>query len=121
MANRSQETGKGAAWGNSLFEDNAEYGLGQAIKLRSLRIRFCRVETYEYRERSKQYSMQFFGYEPVLLFWWMLCATLRHSLQVIHVRQRRRQLRDRVEAALARAGKAMSIALRTQTHQQFQC
>ncbi|CAK9027373.1 Pyruvate dehydrogenase [NADP(+)] (CpPNO) (Pyruvate:NADP(+) oxidoreductase) [Durusdinium trenchii] len=56
-----KETGKGAAWGNSLFEDNAEYGLGQ----------------------------------------------------VIHVRQRRRQLRDRVEAALARAGKAMSIALRS--------
>jgi len=54
-------TGKGAAWGNSLFEDNAEYGLGQ----------------------------------------------------VIHVRQRRRQLRDRVEAALARAGKSMSTALRS--------
>lgn len=26
-----EATGKGAAWGNSLFEDNAEYGLGQAV------------------------------------------------------------------------------------------
>eukprot|EP00438_Fugacium_kawagutii_P009258 Skav204428 [mRNA] locus=scaffold3703:94686:108320:+ [translate_table: standard] len=52
-------TGKGAAWGNSLFEDNAEYGLGQA--------------------------------KPLL----------------------ERQLRDKVEAALARAGKSMSIALRS--------
>ena len=32
--------------------------------------------------------------------------------QVIHVRQRRRQLRDRVEAALARARGSMSTALR---------
>ncbi|CAE7630777.1 PFOR [Symbiodinium pilosum] len=58
---KDKETGKGTAWGNSLFEDNAEYGLGQ----------------------------------------------------VIHVRQRRRQLRDRVEAALARAGKSLSVALRS--------
>ncbi|CAE7510820.1 unnamed protein product [Symbiodinium natans] len=58
---RVEESGKGTAWGNSLFEDNAEYGLGQ----------------------------------------------------VIHVRQRRRQLRDRVEAALARAGKSLSVALRS--------
>ena len=56
-----KESGKGTAWGNSRFEDNAEYGLGQ----------------------------------------------------VIHVRQRRRQLRDRVEAALARAGKSLSVALRS--------
>ncbi|CAJ1388754.1 unnamed protein product, partial [Effrenium voratum] len=54
-------TGKGTAWGNSLFEDNAEYGLGQ----------------------------------------------------VMSVKQRRRLLRDRVEAALARAGKLMSVALRS--------
>ena len=26
-----EATGKGTAWGNSLFEDNAEYGLGQAV------------------------------------------------------------------------------------------
>ncbi|CAE8716661.1 unnamed protein product [Polarella glacialis] len=58
-------TGKGVAWGNSLFEDNAEFGLGQ-----------------------------FMG-----------------------VKQRRRQLRDRVEAALARAGTAMSIPLRSHLEQ----
>ncbi|CAE8684018.1 unnamed protein product [Polarella glacialis] len=62
---KDKVTGKGVAWGNSLFEDNAEFGLGQ-----------------------------FMG-----------------------VKQRRRQLRDRVEAALARAGKAMSIPLRSHLEQ----
>ncbi len=29
--------GKGPAWANSLFEDNAEYGLGMAIAVRKIR------------------------------------------------------------------------------------
>ncbi|CAE7528186.1 PFOR, partial [Symbiodinium sp. CCMP2456] len=32
-----KESGKGTAWGNSLFEDNAEYGLGQVIHVRQRR------------------------------------------------------------------------------------
>eukprot|EP00933_Yihiella_yeosuensis_P006407 TRINITY_DN1110_c0_g2_i4.p1 TRINITY_DN1110_c0_g2~~TRINITY_DN1110_c0_g2_i4.p1 ORF type:complete len:1858 (-),score=525.91 TRINITY_DN1110_c0_g2_i4:496-6069(-) len=62
---KDKETGKGTAWGNSLFEDNAEFGFGQ----------------------------------------------------VIAMKQRRRQLRDRVEAALARAGKSMSVALKSNLEQ----
>ena len=29
--------GKGPAWANSLFEDNAEYGYGMAIAVRTIR------------------------------------------------------------------------------------
>eukprot|EP00931_Biecheleriopsis_adriatica_P085459 TRINITY_DN5993_c0_g1_i1.p1 TRINITY_DN5993_c0_g1~~TRINITY_DN5993_c0_g1_i1.p1 ORF type:complete len:1862 (-),score=488.91 TRINITY_DN5993_c0_g1_i1:144-5729(-) len=58
---KDKASGKGTAWGNSLFEDNAEYGLGQLMS----------------------------------------------------VKQRRAQLRDRVEAALARAGQSMSLGLRS--------
>ena len=62
---KDKVTGKGTAWGNSLFEDNAEYGLGQFMA----------------------------------------------------VKQRRRQLRDRVEAAVARAGKSMSLSLKSHLEQ----
>eukprot|EP00930_Biecheleria_cincta_P033054 TRINITY_DN228_c0_g1_i1.p1 TRINITY_DN228_c0_g1~~TRINITY_DN228_c0_g1_i1.p1 ORF type:complete len:1881 (-),score=444.47 TRINITY_DN228_c0_g1_i1:541-5724(-) len=58
---KSKEGGKGTAWGNSLFEDNAEYGLGQFLA----------------------------------------------------VKQRRRLLRDRIEAAIARAGSSMSLGMRS--------
>lgn len=34
---KDKETGKGAAWGNSLFEDNAEYGLGQFLAVKQRR------------------------------------------------------------------------------------
>ena len=32
-----KETGKGPAWGNSLFEDNAEYGLGMVLGMQQRR------------------------------------------------------------------------------------
>jgi homodimeric pyruvate:ferredoxin (flavodoxin) oxidoreductase len=56
---KDKETGRGVAWGNSLFEDNAEFGCGQ----------------------------------------------------VLAVKQRRLQLKDRVTAALAKSGSKMSKAL----------
>ena len=35
--------GKGPAWANSLFEDNAEYGLGMAVGVRQIRERIARM------------------------------------------------------------------------------
>ncbi len=35
--------GKGPAWANSLFEDNAEYGLGMAVGIRQIRERLGRI------------------------------------------------------------------------------
>lgn len=35
----SQKTGRGPAWANSLFEDNAEYGFGMAVTLNKMRKR----------------------------------------------------------------------------------
>merc|ERR1719247_1268609 len=32
-----KDTGKGPAWGNSLFEDNAEYGLGMVLGMKQRR------------------------------------------------------------------------------------
>jgi len=58
---KDKQTGKGTAWGNSLFEDNAEYGFGQLNA----------------------------------------------------VKQRRNQLKDRVEQALSRCGETMSPSLRS--------
>lgn len=34
---KNQKSGKGPAWANSLFEDNAEYGYGMAIAIRKIR------------------------------------------------------------------------------------
>ena len=36
-----QRNGKGPAWANSLFEDNAEYGFGMAIGVNKLRERIA--------------------------------------------------------------------------------
>merc|ERR1740130_2394856 len=63
---KDEKTGKGTAWGNSLFEDGAEFGFGQFL----------------------------------------------------NVRQRRAQLRDRIEACLSRAAAALSPDL-TATMQQW--
>ncbi len=42
---KNQKTGKGPAWANSLFEDNAEYGYGMAIGIDKLRDRIAdRIE-----------------------------------------------------------------------------
>jgi len=57
---KDKATGRGVAWGNSLFEDNAEFGCGQLLA----------------------------------------------------VKQRRLQLRDRVQAALAKCGSVMSTELK---------
>lgn len=35
---KDKETGRGVAWGNSLFEDNAEFGLGQFLAVRQRRL-----------------------------------------------------------------------------------
>ena len=35
--------GKGPAWANSLFEDNAEYGMGMAVGVRKIRERIARI------------------------------------------------------------------------------
>ena len=40
---KSNRTGKGVAWANSLFEDNAEFGLGMATATRQMRDRVERV------------------------------------------------------------------------------
>lgn len=37
--------GKGPAWGNSLFEDNAEYGLGMTVAVNRMRDRLVRIMT----------------------------------------------------------------------------
>jgi pyruvate-ferredoxin/flavodoxin oxidoreductase len=39
----TNKEGKGPAWGNSLFEDNAEYGLGIALGVDKLRSRIARL------------------------------------------------------------------------------
>ena len=38
----NKETGKGPAWGNSLFEDNAEHGLGMALAQKTIREKLMR-------------------------------------------------------------------------------
>ncbi len=38
----NKETGKGPAWGNSLFEDNAEHGLGMALAHKTIREKLMR-------------------------------------------------------------------------------
>jgi pyruvate/2-oxoacid:ferredoxin oxidoreductase beta subunit len=38
-----QQKGKGVAWANSLFEDNAEYGYGIAMGVARLRERVARL------------------------------------------------------------------------------
>ncbi len=40
---KSNRTGKGVAWANSLFEDNAEFGLGMATATRKMRDRVERI------------------------------------------------------------------------------
>jgi pyruvate-ferredoxin/flavodoxin oxidoreductase len=42
---RNHKSGFGPAWANSLFEDNAEYGLGMAIATRQMRDRIQRIMT----------------------------------------------------------------------------
>lgn len=39
----SKETGRGPAWANSLFEDNAEYGLGMFVAMRHRRERLANL------------------------------------------------------------------------------
>jgi pyruvate/2-oxoacid:ferredoxin oxidoreductase beta subunit len=39
----SKKTGRGPAWANSLFEDNAEYGLGMYVAMRHRRERLARL------------------------------------------------------------------------------
>jgi len=43
----NQKSGRGPAWANSLFEDNAEYGFGMAIAVEKLRTRICEKLTAE--------------------------------------------------------------------------
>ncbi len=40
---KNYKTGNGPAWGNSLFEDNAEYGFGMATAVRKMRDRIQRI------------------------------------------------------------------------------
>jgi pyruvate-ferredoxin/flavodoxin oxidoreductase len=40
---KNYRTGKGVAWANSLFEDNAEFGLGMATATRKMRDRVERI------------------------------------------------------------------------------
>eukprot|EP00932_Pfiesteria_piscicida_P008580 SRR837773.1905.p1 GENE.SRR837773.1905~~SRR837773.1905.p1 ORF type:complete len:458 (+),score=207.03 SRR837773.1905:100-1374(+) len=38
---KDQKTGRGVAWGNSLFEDNAEFGCGQYLAIRQRRLQLA--------------------------------------------------------------------------------
>ena len=69
------------------------------------------VETASNSFKSHSQSLTFVYFSELFAAFSVSLSLL--TSQVIHVRQRRRQLRDRVEAALARAGKSMSTALRT--------
>ena len=49
----NRETGKGPAWANSLFEDNAEHGLGMALGHKAIRERLiAKVETMASSEKA---------------------------------------------------------------------
>ncbi|MFA5815067.1 MAG: pyruvate:ferredoxin (flavodoxin) oxidoreductase [Bacteroidales bacterium] len=52
--------GKGPAWGNSLFEDNAEYGYGMALGVNKLRDRIARKMT-ETMDAVNETTRQAFG------------------------------------------------------------
>ena len=40
----TNKEGKGPAWANSLFEDNAEFGLGMLLGVNSLRDKTCAIK-----------------------------------------------------------------------------
>ncbi len=58
---KNYRSGKGVAWANSLFEDNAEFGLGMATATRKMRDRVERVmrEALECKECGKELKALF--------------------------------------------------------------
>jgi pyruvate-ferredoxin/flavodoxin oxidoreductase len=66
---KDKKTGRGVAWGNSLFEDNAEYGLGSylAVKHRREQLR-QRIEAALQGKNSEKLSRSLrSGFEQWLL------------------------------------------------------
>ncbi len=63
----NKESGKGPAWANSLFEDNAEHGLGMAIGQKTIRARLrgyveeiaAKTENAEIKAAAEQYLATF--------------------------------------------------------------
>ncbi len=56
----TNKDGKGPAWGNSLFEDNAEYGFGMSLAVNKLRDRIARKMT-ENMDAVNETTRQAFG------------------------------------------------------------
>jgi pyruvate-ferredoxin/flavodoxin oxidoreductase len=65
---KNNRTGKGVAWANSLFEDNAEFGLGMATATRKMRDRIERImkEALANHENHATLKNALFNTKPIM-------------------------------------------------------
>ena len=65
---KNNRTGKGVAWANSLFEDNAEFGLGMATATRKMRDRIERImrEAIAANDEHSTLRKAIFNEKPIL-------------------------------------------------------